>query len=199
MRIAESSPWGPKYDPIVGVLRPGEVHIMGGYNQFGFATREHWRAFVTPTSIEWERLPDMPFARAGATKAIEIAGRLHICGGNSVRYSVEHAKFPNDTWAWNGSKWRQMSASATWTGGMWGAPCRYDGKLWMLTRGDYATGNMGGAHYSEDCGATWVDASSVAPWPVSHADGYIVTAEHGIVLATGNNLGTNVYSLKRAA
>jgi hypothetical protein len=193
-RIAATSPWGPNvYDPIVGVYQ-GRMHVMGGYRTV--ALRQHWS---TADGANWTQHPDMPFARGGATRAVEIAGRLHILGGNSGTYATTNAVFPSDVWAWNGAKWRRMTSSAPWSGGMWSAACAYDGKLWMTTRGDYATGNLGGAYWSEDCGATWTNASSVAPWPISHADGFAVTEQHGIVFASGNNIGTNVYSLKRAA
>jgi hypothetical protein len=194
VRIAASSPWGPKYDPIPAVY-DGAMHVMGGYDSNGDATREHWR---TTDGVEWERLPDMPFARAGATEGVVIAGRLHIVGGASGRYGVDNV-FCNDTWAWNGTRWRQMSASAIWDAGYWITVCVYDDRLWVACRADDIAGNMGGLFWSDDCGATWNDASADAPWAVSHADAYCVTEQDGIVVASGNNHGTNVYRVKVAA
>jgi hypothetical protein len=84
---------------------------------------------------------------------------------------------------------------------MWLDAVVYDGKVWVLAgrKSDEpgAAGDSTGAWYSADAGKTWTHVP--APWPATHADGVTATDADGIVMASGNQIATSTYRLKRAA
>jgi hypothetical protein len=186
-RVAAACPWGPKYLP-VGAVFQNEIHIFGGYDNTSTATAEHWS---TPDGSSWRRRPDMPFARAHITRAAVLDGRLFLIGGSDGSYNTRTKR--NDTWAFDGLTWRQMSANAPWTPREWVTTAAYDGKLWVMCGSDPA--NKGDTWFSEDFGRTW-NAFGAVPWGGSHADAFEVTAADGIVIASGNGHGKSVYALK---
>ena len=101
----------------------------------------------------------------------------------------------NDVWVWNGSSWHQTTAAAPWSARDWVATCRYDDALWALTGA--SPGNAGGAYRSTDLGRSW-SLVSEAPWAGSHADALCADGPRGIVIASGNGHGTDVYTLETA-
>ncbi len=185
-RVAASAPWGPVYLPIIGVFQ-GAFHVLGGFSPTDWkARRDHWRSV---DGVNWDRLPDMPFARASVTNAVVKDDRLFVIGGKTGDINGDDR--PTDTWSWNGIDWVQTSSSAEWPGREWIGTASYDGKLWVLTGS--ARTNLGGLRYSEDSGATWVEAGQFA-WPGSHADG-ITVGPHGIAIASGNGMATSAFTL----
>jgi hypothetical protein len=200
-RVAASSPWTAQI-PIVTVYN-GRIHVLGGYASVGedfpssVSSAQHWS---TADGETWTEHDDMPFTRAG-TDACVTCGLLLIFGG-SIGNPYTARTFPTDTWAWNGTMWQQMSATSggVWEGRDWAATAAYDGKVWLLTgvtdNHVDAPVNLGGAYWTEDLGETW--ESTYAPWTASHADGVTVGPD-GIVLASGNQQGKNVWRLTSEA
>ena len=196
-RVLSAGPWGRKRLPIVGVYA-GAIHVLGGEIDEppapGAATRQHYRSVDGKT---WEQLPDMPFGRSAVYKAIEHCGLLLVIGGNAG--SASERVLRNDTWAWDGSKWRQQSSSAPWSPRMWIDVAEYDGKIWALSGRSEVDQFLdeGGAWYSTDAGRTWLNSG--VTWPATHADGVEATPADGIVMASGNKILDNVYRLKAKA
>ena len=194
-RIAASSAWGAKYLPMTCIFR-GELHVMGGFSQDDdTASSEHWKS---ADGVTWTQLPDMPFARASVFDPVVwtvggVERFLVVCGGSSGVLSGR--TLHNDVWVWNGSAWTQTTASAPWSARDWVATCRYDGALWVLTGA--SPGNAGGAYRSTDLGRSW-SLVSEAPWAGSHADAMCADGPRGIVIASGNGHGTDVYTLESA-
>jgi len=187
-RVAASCPWGPVYLGIFGVL--GDyMHVMGGFRN-NVASKRHYRS---RDGVNWERLSDMPFARAGVVQAVTLHGKLFIVGGASGHFNDR--VYHNDVWAYCAAGWRQMSSGAPWPGRFYNGVAAYDDRLWSTTGAGGA--NLEGCSSSQDYGQTWVEHTP--PWGASHADGITATEEDGITVATGNLQGQNVFSMKRAA
>lgn len=178
-RVAATSPWA--YLSVLGVYQGG-FHIIGGTS----APSQHW---ASSDGVTWNQLPDLPFGRSSVARAVVTSGRLYVFGGLDTDGTTQL----NDTWAYNGAEWHQMSASAAWSEREWIATAAYDGKLWALT-GKHGVANAGGLFYSEDVGATWVSLP-VYPYPPSHADSIVVTAD-GIILAAGLASPASVFRIK---
>ncbi len=191
-RVAASSPWGPKFQAIVGVLR-GEIHVMGGLAIGGFTSAEHWKS---ADGITWTQLADMPFSRMAVYDAPAQCGRLHIIGGWEGDGTDPSTQAKNDVWTFDGSMWHQQTAEAPFSPCVWNATAVYDGKIWKLT-GNAGTNIVDTCWWSEDGGANWTQIDPPL-WGVSHADAVCVTDADGIVLASGNLQEGNVYTLKAA-
>lgn len=192
-RVAASSPWGPVYLAIPAVYG-GYMHVIGGNLQStGSASAQHWRS---QDGVTWEQLPDLPFARAAVYGAVVHRGKLFIMGGNDG-IAQDSATQCGDTWMWDGTTWTQQSPSAGWGVLEWVATASYDDRLWVLT-GKQGAGNAGTLWYSTDLGVTWTQLLPV-PYATGHADAIVVTAQHGIVLATGLSQGQSVYRITATA
>lgn len=200
--VSNSSPWGygmGVWNPIPAVY-DGYMHVLGGRRPSAPgqslldwpATPEHWRSL---DGLIWERLPDMPFARASVYKALAHRGKLVVIGGTSgpISNGITH----DDVWTWDRRRgWSQTSAnsSGVWLGREWIATAEFDDRIWALTgfhRESYT--NLGGCFCSDDFGRSW--SSVDAPWTGSHADGVAETPS-GIVLASGRLQDRNVYRVE---
>lgn len=184
-QVAATSPW--KYLSIVGYFQ-GAIHIMGGND----APRQHVRSL--DGGVTWETLPDLPFDRSSVTRAVTDPNRnrMYIIGG----LDPVTGERKNDCWEYDGVSWVQVSASAAWNGREWIATAYYQSRLWVLTGSNVS--NLGGARYSENGGATWIEMAAV-PWPGSHADGVFATESGGIALVSGSGLDSRAYLLKKLA
>lgn len=193
VRVAASSPWPAGLTVIPGYFQ-GRMHLMGGHDIGGAApTRAmHWSS---TDGVNWTHHTDMPFTRAAVTNAVVLDGRMYIIGGSEGNDDITRT-LKNDTWAWDGNQWHQMSSTAIWEIGDWIASAAYDGRLWVLTRKTEPF-NGGQFFYSEDCGVTW-KLHATWPYPISHADGICVT-DAGIAIVSGNGQGTCSYLIKRVA
>jgi hypothetical protein len=173
-----------------GVVFKGAIWLFGGYERGrGTACSHVWRSV---DGINWEKMQDMPFARASFGCCVHN-NRVFVIGGSDDKGSPTYF---NDTWAFDGNSWRQMSATSVgyaWPASNWVVACSYDNRLWVLT------GNQPGdtdlTSYSDDMGKTWIRDLDHT-WGGSHADAITVTDQDGIVIASGHGHGTNVYSLK---
>lgn len=208
-QVAASSPWGAQgrsegasgcngvWDPIAGYFG-GYMHVLGGHRSTSLsqnwndwpATREHWRS---TDGVTWERMPDMPFDRGGVMDAVVLCSTMFIVSGNSGTRTTR--VLPTDTWAWNGTEWRQMSTTSNgvWTGKDYVSIAAFDDKLWILTGFDLEAGNSKGGCWSRDLGRTW-EFAFAPTWNASHADACAV-GNSRIAIATGNGQEDNTYQV----
>lgn len=187
-RIRATSDWGPRFQPIVGVL-DGRMHYMGG-SALGTTTAQHWSSEDGDT---WTQHTDMPFTRMAVYEAPSMCDKLFVIGGWEGLGNDAITTAKNDVWAYNGTDWNQQTAAAAWTQGVWVGTACFDNRLWVLTR----YGNLADTWWSEDAGVTWTQTAA-PPWVASHADAYCVTAADGLVLASGNLQEGNVYRVNVA-
>lgn len=178
-RVAATSP-GWQYLSILGYFQEA-IHVLGG----SASPSEHWRSL--DGGLTWERLPDLPFARASVTHAVvdDVRQRMYVIGGIDPTTGEDQ----NDTWEFDGVAWRQASASAVWLPRQWIATAFYANRLWALTGSNVL--NQGGLRYSDNGGATWTEVDAY-PFPPSHADG-IAATPNGIALASGSGLALSTY------
>lgn len=192
-------PLGRKRMPLVTTYA-GAIHVLGGETEepgkMGESTATHFRS---TDGANWEKLPDMPFVRSSGG-AVEWNGLLLVLGGNSSNTTNGGGPVRNnDVWAWDGKHWQQQTKHALWPPMMWMDVVVYDQKVWVLAgrKSDEpgGQGDAAGAWYSADAGKTWTHVP--APWPPTHADGVEATQADGIVMASGNQILTSTYRLKR--
>ena len=197
-RVAATSPWGygeGLWNAVPGLYN-GEMHLLGG-QRAAFpgqpvndrpACREHWRS---TDGVNWERLPDMPFAVSRVLRALPLDGKLFVVGGGTGEIGVG-VTFSR-TWGYDGTYWREMStdSNGVWIGREWIATAVFDDKLWAATGVHRETvENQSGCFMSRDLGRSWEKVGSL--WQASHADGLAVGPD-GLVLCTGRLQYTNVF------
>lgn len=165
--------------------------MFGGYERGqGTASNKVWRS---TDGITWARMGDMPFTRASFGCCVHN-DRVFVVGGSTDKGGAPD--YLNDTWAFDGLGWRQMSTVSVgynWPGCNWVRAESYDGRLWVLTGN--APGDTDLTSYSDDMGQTWV-RDLAHGWGGSHADATMVDTTHGIIIASGHGHATSVFSLK---
>lgn len=108
-RVAASSPWGPKFQPIVGVLN-GPHSLHGGLGANARTSAAHWSS---ADGITWVQHPDMPFSRMAVYEAPSQCGRLYIIGG--WEGSGVAPAGTKSVWAYNDHDWHLQTAHAAFS------------------------------------------------------------------------------------
>jgi len=179
------APWANRHGH-AAVAHDGKLWVIGGHD--GASVRND--VWHSTDGLTWIRATDgAPWLARKDHAAVSYDGKIWVMGGRDYDYSPF---FSDVWWSADGETWTQVAEWTDW-GDRWGhTALAYEGKMWLIGGNYYyddyyyESYSANDVFYSTD-GATWLPATTAAPWPARH--GHASVVHNGKMWVVGGTAG----------